>query len=219
MEGVWPASRFVEFAAGPEQDVSTENLDNLASGNATVIRKAAKSIINARECEQIQHLITVGLQAEGPEGMGKQAAMVSRRGGMGSRGAWWSSLAGNGSGEGYFPSAHFVLMLRHHLLAPLLNSRGEKVVKCVSCQQDGRHPVDIRHSFSHAMHCPHTGTFTVRHNDIRDLLFNALFRGIEPTEGAVPVILLEGAAAIHATDGSDEMVKVDISFAIGGTTK
>ena len=128
--GVWPASRFVEFASGPDQDVSPEDLDSLASEHASVIRKAAKIIISARECDIVQELLMM-LPVEGQMGMGKQAALVSRRRGMESRGAWWRSLAGNGRGEGYFPSAHFVLALRHYLLAPLLNSRGDDIVSQV----------------------------------------------------------------------------------------
>ena len=53
-----------------------------------------------------------------------------------------------------------------------------------------------------------------------DALFRTLNRGIGPNEaGALPVVLLEEAAAIHATNGTEDMVKVDISVATGGSIK
>ena len=79
--------------------------------------------------------------------------------------------------------------------------------------------MNIRFSFSHALHCENQGNFTLRHHGIRDALFDSLFRGLEPAEGAVPVLLKEEAAAILATDGTDDIVKVDLSLRIGNSIK
>ena len=205
-EGAWPK---IILGGYENIELPAEITVDFEQDDPKLVAKGAKGAL-AEASRLAFEWVKEGLVAEGDKGKSAMAWVQSIY--MVKGLPFWQSLEGIERGEWYFPSSQFRAMLRCRLLAPFLDVTGRAITHCKCCEagRGGGEEVNIEDWYTHGMGCRWAANFSLRHNDVRDILEQFLKCYCDRTASGRPVISKE--AVVHEGANGEPAVVMDLVY-------